>query len=329
MGVDLAGNEARPTGIAIIVDRQAYLKVIYTNDELISLTIRLNPTVIAIDAPLTRPMKGEAIRMVDKLMLNLGFRVLPPGFPGMIMLTERGIKLKKNLEEMGVKVIETHPSSAIKALGLKGRDEFLNFMINAGFYISGQINKHTIDALTAAYTALSHLSGKCFYVKAYDGEIALPIISGKSFNYFKQFRHMSQRRPVVAVDIIILNNEKVVLVKRLNEPYKGYWALPGGFVEYGETVEQAAIREAKEETGLNVEILALVGVYSDPKRDPRGHVISIAFLATTVGGELRAATDAKEVKAFSINELPDKLAFDHAIILRDSLELARKLNYLS
>ncbi len=94
---------------------------------------------------------------------------------------------------------------------------------------------------------------------------------------------MPRRHPYVAVDIFAINEKnEFVLVKRKNDPFKGYWALPGGFVEYGETVEHAATREMREETGLEICILDIVGVYSDPNRDPRGHVISIAFLARII-----------------------------------------------
>jgi len=108
------------------------------------------------------------------------------------------------------------------------------------------------------------------------------------------------------------------LVKRRFQPYKDYWAFPGGIVEYGETVENAAIREAKEETGLDVRIERLIGVYSDPKRDPRGHYVSVCFLCEPVGGTLKTSDETKEVKAVTKEELiPIKLAFDHRKILDD------------
>ncbi len=129
-----------------------------------------------------------------------------------------------------------------------------------------------------------------------------------------------KRLPRVAVDVVIVRRGGgVVLVKRRNEPFKGCWAIPGGFVEYGERVEEAAVREALEETGLRVRLTKLVGVYSDPNRDPRGHVISIAYLAEEVGGELKAGSDAGEVAVFK--EIPRNIAFDHEKILRDALNL--------
>jgi 8-oxo-dGTP diphosphatase len=129
---------------------------------------------------------------------------------------------------------------------------------------------------------------------------------------------MPYKSPKVTVDAVILKEGHIVLVKRKNQPYKDMWALPGGFVEYGETVEEATVREAKEETGLTVEIVRLLGVYSDPKRDPRGPTVGVVFVCKREGGELKADTDAKEVKEFSIRDLPS-LAFDHGRIVADAL----------
>ena len=128
---------------------------------------------------------------------------------------------------------------------------------------------------------------------------------------------MAIKRPVLTVDVLIRRNDGYVLIKRKNEPYRDRWAIPGGLAEYGEKVEQAAMREAKEETGLEVKLIRLVGVYSDPTRDPRGHYISIAYLAEAVSGELKAATDAEEVKVFE--RKPKRLAFDHSKIFEDAI----------
>jgi 8-oxo-dGTP diphosphatase len=129
----------------------------------------------------------------------------------------------------------------------------------------------------------------------------------------------ARRSPALTVDIVIKRRDgSIILVKRLNPPFKGEWALPGGFVEYGETVEAAAIREAKEETGIDVELVRIVGVYSAPNRDPRGHTVSICYLAREVGGELRADTDAKEARSIQPSSLPERLAFDHRQMLIDA-----------
>jgi len=131
---------------------------------------------------------------------------------------------------------------------------------------------------------------------------------------------LSRRRyPLVAVDAVVMRPDgSVVLVKRAKEPFKGFWALPGGFVEYGERVEEAIKREVREETGLEIAVEGLVGVYSEPSRDPRGHIISIAFFAREIGGSLRPSSDAADVRAFSA--LPARLAFDHARIIKDAIE---------
>ena len=133
--------------------------------------------------------------------------------------------------------------------------------------------------------------------------------------------------PKVMVDVVIQSGEGVVLIRRGTDPYKGMWALPGGFVEVGETVENAAVREAKEETSLDVELGSLVGVYSKPDRDPRGHNVSVAFLAGATGGNPGAATDADEVAV--LNPWEVELAFDHRKILEDALGSwpARVLQY--
>lgn len=123
--------------------------------------------------------------------------------------------------------------------------------------------------------------------------------------------------PKLVVDIVIPTEEGVVLIRRGTDPYKGMWALPGGFVEVGETVENAAVREAKEETNLDVELERLVGVYSDPDRDPRGHNVSVTFLARITGGNAEAATDADEVAVLDPSSV--ELAFDHRKIVEDAL----------
>jgi 8-oxo-dGTP diphosphatase len=129
----------------------------------------------------------------------------------------------------------------------------------------------------------------------------------------------SRKSPALTVDIIIIRKDgSIVLIKRRNHPFQGEWAIPGGFVEYGEKVETAATREAKEETGIDVELTKIVGVYSDPSRDPRGHTVSICFLAREVGGELKADTDAKEARSFYPSSLPRRLAFDHEQMLADA-----------
>jgi 8-oxo-dGTP diphosphatase len=126
----------------------------------------------------------------------------------------------------------------------------------------------------------------------------------------------------LAVDGVVTVGEKLVLVKRKNWPFKGCYALPGGFVEYGERVEEAVKREVREETGLDVEIKKLLGVYSDPGRDPRGHMVSIAYWLEAKGGKLSAGDDATSASMFPLDDLPT-LAFDHETILADFKKMAK------
>jgi len=130
---------------------------------------------------------------------------------------------------------------------------------------------------------------------------------------------MMQRAPALTVDGILIEEGCILLVQRKHPPFQGTWALPGGFVEYGERTEEATIREMFEETGLQVKIQRVLGVYSDSARDPRGHTVSVAYLVSRAGGALTAGDDASSVKFFKRNELP-ALAFDHAAIVKDAFE---------
>ncbi len=116
------------------------------------------------------------------------------------------------------------------------------------------------------------------------------------------------------MDAIIEVPAGIVLIKRKFEP--AGWSLPGGFVEYGETVEAAAVREAREETGLSVVLTELFGVYSDPQRDPRHHTIGVVFIATATGSPT-AGDDAADAQVFTATSLPAPIAFDHGRILAD------------
>ncbi len=123
------------------------------------------------------------------------------------------------------------------------------------------------------------------------------------------------RNPILTVDVIIeVANQGIVLIKRKNPP--SGWALPGGFVEYGESLEQAALREAREETGLEVTLKGQLHTYSDPHRDPRGHMVTTVYLAAAEGQPL-AGDDAEGARVFPITCLPQEMAFDHATILED------------
>lgn len=126
--------------------------------------------------------------------------------------------------------------------------------------------------------------------------------------------------PALTVDVIIESLDQagraIVLIERRHDP-KG-WALPGGFVDVGETLEQAAVREAAEETGLAVTLKALLGCYSDPNRDPRGHTVSAVYVGEAEGAP-SGGDDAKNAQLWPLEALPETLAFDHAQILADYL----------
>ena len=125
---------------------------------------------------------------------------------------------------------------------------------------------------------------------------------------------MPQRNPFPTADVIIEVGDDIVLVRRKNPP-EG-WAIPGGFVEAGESVETAAVREALEETGLAVALVLLLGVYSDPSRDPRFHTTSTVYVGRAEGNPT-GGDDAAEARLFGEKNLPSPLAFDHAKILSD------------
>jgi len=132
--------------------------------------------------------------------------------------------------------------------------------------------------------------------------------------------------PSLTADIFIFDDDyNFILIKRQNDPYKDCWALPGGFVEYGESVETAAIREAKEETSIDVELIDLVNVYSKPDRDPRGHTVTVAYTAKGDLSTKKADSDAKDINIFSQNDLEElDIAFDHREIIKDCINKAKK-----
>jgi 8-oxo-dGTP diphosphatase len=132
---------------------------------------------------------------------------------------------------------------------------------------------------------------------------------------------MAHRNPAPTVDIIIelidRPHRPIVLIERLNPPHG--WAIPGGFIDYGNSAEKTAQAEAIEETGLEIELVDLLGVYSDPARDDRQHTMSVTYIATAKG-DPKAGDDAKNVRVVDIWEIPENLCFDHDRILHDYLQ---------
>ena len=156
------------------------------------------------------------------------------------------------------------------------------------------------------------------------GSTALTPLAEKLLADYEKARKETERtlkygRIDVAADALILVGESVVLIKRKNEPYRGMYALPGGFLEAGETLEECVLREVKEEAGLDCRIEGLVGVFSDIDRDPRGRTVSAAYLLRPVSDDITptAGDDAAEIKLVPLSEIEGiKLAFDHANIIK-------------
>jgi len=126
------------------------------------------------------------------------------------------------------------------------------------------------------------------------------------------------RKPSVTADGIVLKDGRIVLIRRRNDPFKGSHALPGGFVDYGERLEDCVVREVLEETGLKTRVVGLVGVYSDPGRDPRGHFVTAVYELRTIGGSLKPGDDASSAEWVSVDDIP-AMAFDHGQIIADFL----------
>ncbi|HEY6148100.1 MAG TPA: NUDIX hydrolase [Thermoanaerobaculia bacterium] len=125
----------------------------------------------------------------------------------------------------------------------------------------------------------------------------------------------ARQHPSVTVDGLVLVDGRLVAIRRRNDPFRGMPALPGGFVELGETTQDAVVREIREETGLETKVVRLVGVFSDPGRDPRGHTVTIAYSLERIGGKLEAGSDASDIVLIDPED-PPSMAFDHNEIVR-------------
>ncbi len=149
------------------------------------------------------------------------------------------------------------------------------------------------------------------------GEKILAEYDGKAGSLESQIAN-EWRKPSLTADAVVVEGDRILLIRRGKDPFKGSYALPGGFVEYGERLEDCVIREVREETGLACEIVRLVGVYSGADRDPRGHFVTAAYHLKPIRGKLAAGDDAESVEWFPTNDLPD-MAFDHSEIVKDFL----------
>ncbi|MGI9009996.1 MAG: NUDIX domain-containing protein [Nitrososphaeraceae archaeon] len=129
------------------------------------------------------------------------------------------------------------------------------------------------------------------------------------------------KNPIPTVDAIIQNSSSILLVKRVKDPYKNLFGLPGGFVNEGETIEEAIVREVYEETSFEVHPIEILGVYSDPTKDPRGHMLTVVFIVLVVRGNPTTGDDINEISWMPINKINDiDIAFDHKLIINDYLK---------
>src|SRR4030042_433132 len=149
------------------------------------------------------------------------------------------------------------------------------------------------------------------------GEEILREYENKAASLQSQFDNQ-WRKPSVTADGIVVKGHEMALIRRGKEPFKGSYALPGGFLNYGETLEHCVVREVQEETGLRTEIVSLVGVFSSPDRDPRGHFVTAVFHLKVVGGTMRAGDDAEGAEWVHLDRLP-RVAFDHGKIVQSFL----------
>ena len=154
------------------------------------------------------------------------------------------------------------------------------------------------------------------------GETILTEYENKARSVTSQLENQ-WRKPSVTADGLVVKDGKVLLIRRKREPFKGEYALPGGFLEYGERMEDCVVREVKEETGIATRVIGLFGVFSDPHRDPRGHFVTAVYHLKPTGGRLRAGDDAASAKWMDIDD-PPELAFDHGEIIRQFIKAGRK-----
>jgi 8-oxo-dGTP diphosphatase len=218
---------------------------------------------------------------------------------------------------VGKKVANSVLSKALEAAGLRSLAGARADSHRLADYAEGYLFKAWAEGKISLEESVSILA------KSFSGSEDRVTLRKESVEAFASLlkavaeKKTKKKTPLLTVDAVVERAGKVLLVRRRNPPYKGCWALPGGFVEYGESVEDAVVRELKEETGLKISIKGLLGVYSEPGRDPRGHVVSICFLATGEGAE-KGGSDVAEARFFGIEEIDfNKLAFDHEKILKD------------
>lgn len=180
IGIDLAGCAKNPSGFALLSGREIKTGLVYSDDEIIELCIRGRPSVVTIDAPLSMPKRGS-LREADASLIKRGFRVFPPTFAGMRRLTERGIRLAKNLRAKRIKVIETHPrTSGMLLFKTPDRKRWVAGLKRGGWRLKENAGEHEIDAAISALTGALYLSGEAEEVgEAREGVILIPLAKRK------------------------------------------------------------------------------------------------------------------------------------------------------
>ncbi|MBE0477590.1 NUDIX hydrolase [Candidatus Aerophobetes bacterium] len=222
----------------------------------------------------------------------------------------------------GFMEIDEQPEEAIlrevrEEIGVEGK---VRGLINVHSDKSGLYHKVVVIGYEVVITESTFLPGKEVKEFKFFPLCSLPPLAFPSHGKILKDFEKTYRNPFPTVDAIVEKNGGIILVKRKNSPHG--WALPGGFVDYGETLEEAIRREIKEETNLEIDNLYQFHTYSEPGRDPRFHTISTVFVVRA-RGKLKAGDDAENVRIFSENDLPQNIAFDHGKIIKDYLELRK------
>lgn len=139
-----------------------------------------------------------------------------------------------------------------------------------------------------------------------------------------KFMKLWKLKPMAASDCVAVKGNNILLIRRATRPYKGWWCLPGGIMENNEKIEQTALRELREETGATGKIVSLVGVYSGPKRDPRGSTLTVVYLIKIIKESKEHDRETTEMRFFPFDNLPHKLAFDHKQMINDALKILNR-----
>lgn len=215
------------------------------------------------------------------------------------IMSEGRARLLKRIEELG------SLSKAAKDMGMSYRHAW-GVVKRISESAGGTVVESLRGGKEGGVTRLTPLGHEL--LREYDSKVA---------SLMSQFENR-WRKPSVTADGLVVKGKEILLIKRGREPFKGCYALPGGFLDYGETLERCVVREVLEETGLRTEIVELVGVYSAPDRDPRGHFVSAVYHLRPLGKALSPGDDAASAEWIPLDDVPE-LAFDHSDIVRDFL----------